>query len=151
MGSCARSLALVHAEVFVNEFVPARPFRVNAGAVHSYVAMSDGALKYLCELRAGDRVRVSNIETRADRDVVVGRVKIEPRPLIKVDYTCAVGEGHVFLQQAETVRLVCEAEEERGWQTLPVTAIGKGDRLYVLQQSRGTHVGKAIDADVLER
>ena len=35
-------------------FVPTRPFRVNAGAPHAYVMMSDGSTKYMAELKSGD-------------------------------------------------------------------------------------------------
>lgn len=33
-----------------------RPFRVNAGPVHSYALLADGSTKYLSELAAGDQV-----------------------------------------------------------------------------------------------
>ncbi|CAM9935578.1 unnamed protein product, partial [Sphacelaria rigidula] len=33
-----------------------RPFRVNAGPVHSYALLADGSTKYLAELTAGDQV-----------------------------------------------------------------------------------------------
>lgn len=34
-----------------------RPFRINAGPVHSYALLADGSIKYLTELCAGDQVR----------------------------------------------------------------------------------------------
>lgn len=37
MGSSAKALCLVQAEVLSSPFVPPRPFRINAGPVHSYV------------------------------------------------------------------------------------------------------------------
>lgn len=37
-----------------------RPFRVNAGPVHSYALLADGRTKYLSELCAGDQARISN-------------------------------------------------------------------------------------------
>lgn len=37
VGSSAKLLCLVQAEVLSSAYVPARPFRVNAGPVHSYV------------------------------------------------------------------------------------------------------------------
>lgn len=33
-----------------------RPFRINAGPVHSYTLLADGSTKYLAELEAGDQV-----------------------------------------------------------------------------------------------
>jgi 3-dehydroquinate synthase II len=38
VGSSAKALCLVHGETLATPFVPARPFRVNAGPVHSYVS-----------------------------------------------------------------------------------------------------------------
>ena len=47
IGSNASLLALVHGETIESHFVPTRPFRVNAGSIHSYVLMSDNSTKYL--------------------------------------------------------------------------------------------------------
>jgi 3-dehydroquinate synthase II len=138
IGSSAKLLALVHGETFEGEYVPSRPFRVNAGPVHSYVLMADGSTKYLSELKAGDSVKVVDgtgggvsdgksgqqvaLKWRA---VTVGRCKIESRPTLIVTYkytsTSRVSDplnqnhdlvnkvfvGQIFLQQAETVRLIC--------------------------------------------
>ena len=150
LGSCARALALVHGEVFDSEFVPSRPFRVNCGAVHSYILMADGNLRYLAELRAGDVVKVFNMASMSSRDVVVGRVKIEPRPLIKVTFASNEVSGNVFLQQAETVRLVCSQRNSTSWTAVSVTSMSTEDALFLRLQTRGTHLGKSIDADVLE-
>ena len=43
IGSAANALMLVHGETLESAFVPPRPFRVNAGAVHAYVLMADGS------------------------------------------------------------------------------------------------------------
>ena len=150
VGSCARSLALVHGEIFVSEFVPSRPFRVNSGAVHSYVLTGDGNLRYLAELKAGDRVSVFNMETRTSRDVVVGRIKLEPRPMVKVSYVSEAGAGQVFLQQAETVRLICCKDDHAHWDAVSVTNLAPDTVLYLRNQIKGTHLGKAIEADVIE-
>ena len=39
VGSSANSMVLVHGETVESEFVPTRPFRVNAGAAHSYLSL----------------------------------------------------------------------------------------------------------------
>ena len=44
VGSSASSLALIHGETIPSEFVPTRPFRINAGSPHSYILMNDGKL-----------------------------------------------------------------------------------------------------------
>ncbi|CAN0437100.1 unnamed protein product, partial [Ectocarpus sp. 12 AP-2014] len=60
VGSSAKMLALVHAETFETGFAvrlsaSSRPFRINAGPVHSYALLGDGTTKYLSELCAGDQ------------------------------------------------------------------------------------------------
>ena len=42
IGSISSMLCLIHGETVESEYVPTRPFRVNAGSVHSYILMSDG-------------------------------------------------------------------------------------------------------------
>ena len=54
IGSSASSLALVHGETIDSEFVPQRPFRINAGPPHSYVMMADRTTKYISELKSND-------------------------------------------------------------------------------------------------
>ena len=128
IGSSAKTMALVLSEASPSVFVPSRPFRVNAGPVHSYVLMSDGkTTKYLCELQAGDHVLVYNCRSNTSRSVPVGRLKMELRPCVVVGLESASakasykddasdnGDGtaakavcydaQVLLQQAETVRL----------------------------------------------
>ena len=106
VGSSSNSLVLVHGETVESEFVPTRPFRVNAGAVHSYVLMADGSTSYLSELKMGDEVMVVDQES-SSRSVTVGRVKIEKRPFILFKWKDEKNnESGTFLQQAETVRHV---------------------------------------------
>jgi len=167
VGSSAKALVLVHAETFSSGFVPARPFRVNAGPVHSYVLMGDGQTsKYLCEVQAGDQVLVvdANGNTRA---VTVGRCKSEPRPMLMVkfkeDTTAYQQMNQVFLQQAETVRLFSphskngeapggdqESKGASSWFVLPVTTAKPHNHILVLFQQRGTHLGRKINAKVTE-
>ena len=149
VGSSAKALVLVHGETVESGFVPPRPFRVNAGPVHSYVLMADGSARYLSEVRSGDRVLVVSTGGGA-RALTVGRCKQEPRPLLRVDFAPAGGGGgaQVFLQQAETVRL---AEGGGGMRGVPVTEAAAGDALRVRWAERGTHVGREIGARVDER
>src|SRR3989454_6377590 len=56
VGNSSAGLFLVHAETVETGYVAARPFRVNAGAVHAYIYLPGGKTKYLSELRAGDEV-----------------------------------------------------------------------------------------------
>ncbi|MGB1491682.1 MAG: 3-dehydroquinate synthase II, partial [Candidatus Poseidoniaceae archaeon] len=108
VGSSSKSMVLVHGETVESEFVPTRPFRVNAGASHSYIMMADGSTSYLSELEMGDEVLVVNSKGES-RNCVVGRVKIEKRPFILFRWKNENdNEAGVLLQQAETVRLISE-------------------------------------------
>ena len=75
VGSTANAMVMVHGETVPSEYVPTRPFRVNAGAVHSYCLMADQTTKYLSELVSGDKVSVINLRGTL-RHSTVGRVKI---------------------------------------------------------------------------
>ena len=81
VGSNSSSLILVHSETVESEFVPTRPFRVNAGPVNSYILMADGTTKYLSELKMGDEVMIIN-SSGLNKSGTVGRIKIENRPLL---------------------------------------------------------------------
>jgi len=105
IGSSSKGMVLVHGETVENPYAAVRPFRVNAGAVHSYVLVPGGRTRYLSEARAGTLVMVVGRDG-AGRASHVGRLKIERRPLVLVEVEA---DGHVFnaiLQNAETVRLV---------------------------------------------
>ena len=58
VGSFSRGLFLVHSECEESAYINSRPFRVNAGPVHSYVLMPNNRTAYLSELKAGDEVLV---------------------------------------------------------------------------------------------
>ena len=145
VGSSASLLVLIHGETLDSQFVPPRPFRVNAGPVHSYVMMADGSTKYLSELIAGDEVLV--VSPEGSRVISVGRLKIEPRPLILVRYEDGIGsQGQVFLQQAETVRLLSNIQNP-----LSVTHIEVGMEVLGSAAEAGRHIGSVINSDVEEK
>ena len=95
IGSSANALVLIHGETIPSEFVPSRPFRVNAGAVHAYCLMADGSTKYLSELTAGDRVAIANPSNEI-RSATIGRLKIERRPFLLVHFESAIINRHKF-------------------------------------------------------
>ncbi|MBS7287921.1 MAG: 3-dehydroquinate synthase II [Candidatus Freyarchaeota archaeon] len=145
VGSQAKGLFLVHSETLETEFTSPRPFRVNAGPVHSYTLSPNGKTMYLSELKAGDTVLTVNYKG-AVREAVVGRVKIERRPLILVE---AEKDGEVFkviLQNAETVALVGENGE-----ALSVSRLKKGDKVLVYLSHKGRHFGKSVEETIIER
>ena len=144
IGSSASSLVLVHGETVESEFVPTRPFRVNAGAVHSYILMADGSTSYLSELKMGDEVLVVNSKSES-RSAVIGRVKIESRPFILFNWKDANhNESGALLQQAETVRLVSDSG------LISITELKPGMELLGWSGGVGRHIGQEISAKVRE-
>jgi 3-dehydroquinate synthase II len=145
VGSSACPMLLVHGETVPSSFVPTRPFRVNAGAVHQYVLMPDGSTRYLSELRPGDVVLVAD-RHGTTRHLVVGRVKIERRPLLLLRYKDGKGqEGHALLQNAETVRAVGPNGTAHSITTLQIN-----DQLTVWSGGGARHLGHHIASEVKE-
>jgi len=145
VGSQAGGMFLVHSETLPSEFVEPRPFRVNAGAVHAYIRLPGGKTKYMSELGAGDEVLIINAKGEA-RVGVVGRVKIERRPLLLVE---AEREGQSFktlLQNAETINLV--AKDGR---PVSVMKLKPGDEVLVHVERVGRHFGIRVEETVVER
>lgn len=146
VGSTARSFALVHAETVETEFVRARPFRVNAGAVHMYLYAPESRTRYLSELRAGDPVLAVHPDG-IHRVLVLGRAKIERRPHTLVHWRTTDGTaGMAMLQTAETIRLVRPDGSK-----VAVTDLRAGDDILVHQESAARHTGLPVDGDLEER
>ncbi len=166
VGSSAKVMALVLSEAASSQFVPTRPFRVNAGPVHSYILLGDGiTTKYLCELQPSDQVMVYNTLTKSSKSVAVGRLKEEIRPCVLVELETESIEntaktlgprGQVFLQQAETVRLAKPAGEFTRVTDLEAQSGGDGadtnrESILLRIMKTGTHVGKVYTGKVEER
>jgi 3-dehydroquinate synthase II len=145
IGSQAGGMFLVHSESKHNQYAAPRPFRVNAGAVHSYILMTDRSTKYLSELRAGDEVLAVGTGDRT-QNVVVGRVKIEKRPLVLVEAEAASRKFNVILQNAETVCLVS------GGSPVSIVDLKVGDPVAMwLSEGPGRHFGKSIKENIIEK
>ena len=145
IGSSSSSLCLIHGETLPSAYVPSRPFRVNAGAVHAYALMANGSTKYLSELSSGDEVAVVSPDG-SQRSAVIGRLKIERRPFLLVRFECGAAEGQIMAQQAETVRLIAP-----GGEALSVTKLRVGDEILVRVDSSMRHIGQALHGEVIER
>ncbi len=146
IGSTARSFVLIHGETIASKYVPTRPFRVNAGSVDAYTYLADGTTKYLCELTSGDDILVVDPSGNT-RTATIGRMKIETRPFILLRFQDEnTNEGHVFIQQAETVRLVLG-----NGKVCSVTNLSVGDSILGYASSSTRHVGQSISAPSEER
>ncbi|MFB6094584.1 MAG: 3-dehydroquinate synthase II [Halanaeroarchaeum sp.] len=145
VGSMSRGLFFVHAETADSPYVASRPFRVNAGAVHAYVRTPDGGTKYLAELEGGDEVQIVDIEGNT-RAAIVGRAKIERRPMFRVRVETDDGDQfETLLQNAETIK-VAAASGRRA-----VTDLEPGDEVAVFRQSGGRHFGETVDERIIEK
>jgi len=145
VGNSSAGLFLVHAETFESGYVGARPFRVNAGAVHAYVYLPDGHTKYLSELRAGDEVLAVDSTGRA-RSVIVGRLKIERRPLVLVEAEASGRRVSTIVQNAETIRFVTPSGG-----AVSVGEIQEGDAVLLRTEEGGRHFGMRIQETISER
>lgn len=145
VGNASEFMFLVHAETEANPYVAARPFRINAGPVHAYVLKKADRTSYLEELRAGDELLVVDSQGRTSL-VTVGRVKIEVRPLVKITARKAEAEGCLFLQNAETIRLV-----KPDGTPVSVVALQVGDEILCRTDRAGRHFGMRIAESITER
>ena len=144
VGSMSRGLFFVHGETDDSPYVDPRPFRVNAGAVHAYVRAPGGETRYLAELSSGDTVQVldTNGETR---EAIVGRAKIERRPMFRIQATIDGDQIETLLQNAETIKLHTRDGP------VAVTELGEGDEVLVHYEDTGRHFGEAVDETIIER
>jgi len=146
VGVQAAGFFLVEAEVHENPYVQSRPFRVNAGSLSMYTLASLQNTRYLSELKAGDEVLIIDRKGKV-RPAIVGRVKIEIRPLILVEAEVQGKKIKTILQNAETIRLVTAKGSK------PVTELKAGDEVLAhISTSEGRHFGVAVpDETVIER
>ena len=145
VGNTSSAFLLVHPETLENPYVAPRPFRVNAGAVHAYILLPDGKTAYLADLAAGDKVLVAE-HTGATHDAVVGRVKIERRPLLLVEAEAGDAKASLVLQNAETIRLVAEDGAP-----VSVAVLAVGDRVLGSIAEGGRHFGIAVAETIREK
>ncbi|MFB6302805.1 MAG: 3-dehydroquinate synthase II [Haloferacaceae archaeon] len=144
VGSMSRGLFFVHAETAESPYVAARPFRVNAGAVHAYVRTPGGETKYLSELGSGDEVQIVDVDGNT-REAVVGRAKIEKRPMFRVE--AAVGDDRVetLLQNAETIKV--PTRDGRA----AVTDLEAGDEVLLYYEETARHFGEEVEESIIEQ
>ncbi|MCD9644021.1 hypothetical protein HAX54_031979 [Datura stramonium] len=153
VGCFARGLFLVHSECLESNYISSRPFRVNAGPVHAYVAVPGGKTSYLSELKSGKEVIVVD-QRGMQRTAIVGRVKVETRSLILVEAKVeSENESYsILLQNAETVGLVSPLNGEEHQQTaIPVTSLKVGDEVLLLVQGGARHTGIEIKEFIVEK
>lgn len=145
IGSYSKGLFLVHSESLESEYVASRPFRVNAGPVHAYVMTPNNKTKYLSEIETGDEVLTVDKEGNT-KIAVVGRVKIEKRPLMLIEAEYEGVKIKTLLQNAETIRLV----KEDGI-PISVADIKTGDKVMIYLDKGARHFGMSIEESIIEK
>jgi len=144
LGIQSSLMFLVEGEVHENPHVRPRPFRVNAGAVSNYVLVPNDETRYLSELCAGERVVVAG--RAMAREAVVGRVKVERRPLVLIEAELDGRAGKVILQDAETIRIVTPDGSRS------VKELSKGDEVIVRSEvgGGGRHFGQRVEGEGID-
>jgi 3-dehydroquinate synthase II len=145
MGNTSSAMLLVHAETLENPYVAPRPFRVNAGAVHAYILLPDGRTAYLSDLAIGGQVLVTDSQGAA-HSAVIGRTKIERRPLLLVEAVAGQTKVSLILQNAETIRLVRENGD-----AISVVHLAPGDTVMGCTLVGGRHFGMAVQETIREK
>ena len=143
IGSQSACLFLIGSECMESEYVASRPFRVNAGAIHSYALCPDGKTRYLSELKSGDEVLAIDSTGNA-RIVTVGRVKTEIRPMVMISAKVNESIHSVILQNAETIRLCAPGK------MISVSELKIGDKIFVQSDTGGRHFGQKIEETIRE-
>jgi 3-dehydroquinate synthase II len=145
VGSTSTGGFLCCPEVFHLPYMELRPFRINAASVHSYVFQSNDRTSYISELRAGSALTAIDQHGNS-REIFVGRVKTEIRPLILIE---AVFPGerkvNIIMQDDWHVRIFSDKA-----QPLNVTELKPGDRVLGFGTTPGRHVGVKVDEHIFE-
>lgn len=145
VGNSSSALFLIHAESISNPYVSPRPFRVNAGPVHSYTRVPDGKTKYLSELSSGDQVMIVDFKGNTTTGIV-GRLKIEKRPLMLVKAVFKGKEITSIVQNAETIRLTSPDGK-----AVSVVNLSPGNKVLVAMEEGGRHFGMKIEESITEK
>jgi 3-amino-4-hydroxybenzoic acid synthase len=145
VGSTSQGGVLCCPEVFYLPYMQTRPFRINAGGVHSYVYNAQNRTNYMTELSAGSSVLIVGLNGET-RKSAVGRMKTELRPLRLIEARFATGEViNVIMQDDWHVRVFSPEG-----QPLNVTELRPGDKVMAYKATPGRHVGIKIDENIVE-
>ncbi|RLG92134.1 MAG: 3-dehydroquinate synthase II [Candidatus Hecatellales archaeon] len=142
VGCQSSGLFLVQAEVLETPHVEPRPFRVNAGPVSLYVLASKDKTRYLSELKAGEEVLIVDRDGNL-RSSIVGRVKIERRPLLLIEAEEGGETIKTIVQNAETIHLVTKDGSKS------VRELKPGDEVLVYRQRGGRHFGILVEEETV--
>jgi 3-dehydroquinate synthase II len=144
LGNQSSCMFLIHSETIESEYAATRPFRVNAGPVHAYILMPDGTTRYLSELRGGDEALIVRSDGQTRR-VVVGRTKVERRPLLLIEAEVDGETYSTIVQNAETIRVYSRGE------AVSVSRLKLGDPIVLKLERGGRHFGMYVKETIREK
>ena len=124
------------------EYKP-RPFRVNVGAINQYILLGEKTA-YLSDLNVGDKIPVYS--ENENREVVIGRKKLEKRTFLRVVARLDDIEISVNLQNAESVYVY---EESKG--ITSINGLEIGDKIKVYIDKPGRHLGNRVEEYIVEK
>lgn len=145
IGSYSKALFLIHSESLESEYVASRPFRVNAGPVQAYIRVPGNKTRYLSEILTGDEVLIVN-DKGESRTAIVGRSKIEKRPLMLIEAEYENIKFKTLVQNAETIRLVADNDDP-----VSVSDLKIGDKVKVYVEKNARHFGMSINETIIEQ
>ncbi|WP_158734938.1 3-dehydroquinate synthase II [Alteribacillus sp. YIM 98480] len=142
VGNTGYGYMLVLSENRSTDTYPPRPFRINAGGLHQYL-FQDNLTVYLSELRGGDSLYIYNGSEQ--KEVPVGRVKMEKRELVRVELETEGAHISATLQYADSVSLLNKNHE-----VVSVKDLKEGDEIFCCIDEPGRHLGKKINEEINE-
>ncbi|MBW4717539.1 3-dehydroquinate synthase II family protein [Saccharothrix obliqua] len=146
VGSYSQGFILCCSETHPLPYMPTRPFRINAGALHSYVLGQDNRTNYLSELKAGSTVLGVGADGRTRR-ITVGRIKLESRPLLSIRAESEDGvQVNLIVQDDWHVRVLGP-----GAAVLNVTELKPGDQVLGYTATDQRHVGWPVGEFCVEQ
>jgi 3-dehydroquinate synthase II/3-amino-4-hydroxybenzoic acid synthase len=145
VGSTSEGGLCVSSETHYLPYMDLRPFRVNAGAVHSYVWCPNDKTAYITELKGGAKVTCVDVHGNA-REVTVGRVKTELRPLLRIEVEAEGKRVNAFVQDDWHIRIFGGNGEPRN-----ASEIAVGEELLAYFCEKGRHVGIKINENIEEK
>ncbi|MCT2538182.1 3-dehydroquinate synthase [Aquibacillus koreensis] len=143
VGNTGYGYIKVLSENRTTETYPARPFRINGGAIHQYVSIGESKTTYLSEVKPGSELPIRKDEEI--RQVAVGRVKIEKRKFLRV--ICKVDDVEISatLQESDSVHVQTENGAAKA-----VIDLQMGDKIICLLDQPGRHLGEKIEEEIAE-
>lgn len=146
IGSTSTGGILVSSETHYLPYMELRPFRVNAGALHSYVWCDNNYTKYMSELKVGDEVMTVNSKGET-RKVSVGRIKMERRPLLLIHAESNDGKQvNTIVQDDWHIRIIGKDAEIKN-----STMLKEGDIVLGYTTKPGRHIGVEIQETIIEK